>query len=82
MKNTTDMVTRTELNSVADLPAFVGAEPTSTFGTADEKALGPGGRQVYEENMVIVDGWRMSPSFSPFCSSALLGDIFSDTIVS
>lgn len=57
------MAQRAKLNSVADLPAFIGAESTSTFDTFDEKALGPAGKQLYEENMVIVDGWRTSPSF-------------------
>jgi hypothetical protein len=54
----------TKLDSVSDLPAFIGAEPTNAFETADEKLLGPEGKQLYEENMVIVDGWRMSLVFS------------------
>jgi hypothetical protein len=58
----------TKLDSVADLPAFIGAEPTNAFDTEDEKALGPGGEQLYEENMVIVDGWRMYLFFLSFLS--------------
>lgn len=53
-------VTKSKLDSLADLPAFIGAGPTSASDIEDEEALGPEGRKLYEENMVIVDGWRTS----------------------
>jgi hypothetical protein len=52
--------TKSKLDSFADLPAFIGAEPTSASDIEDEETFGPEGKRLYEENMVIVDGWRTS----------------------
>jgi hypothetical protein len=66
-----------KLDSVADLPAFIGAEPTNAFDIDDDEVLGPGGKKMYEENMVVVDGWRTSLFF------LLSGfSIFSDAVIS
>ncbi|KAF8238023.1 hypothetical protein L208DRAFT_1355554 [Tricholoma matsutake] len=70
----TATTTQRNLNSVVDLPAFIGAEITNAFGTKDEETFGPEGQELHKENMVIVDGWHTLATSSPSVLSSVDDD--------